>query len=91
MNKEKEMFKPYDLVVNGNIYIEVKGSLNLGSFIYSNNEKLFGDQNSDKYFLIKIDGIEMDKKMFKSFLIYDHKDLKEMVITPISYNVKEKK
>ena len=90
VNEEKEMYMPYDLVVNGNIYIEVKGSINQGSFIYSNNEKTFGDEKTEKYFLIKIDGIELDKKRFESFLIYKHEDLKEMAITPISYNVKEK-
>lgn len=89
MNEKREQFLPFDLK-DDNIFIEVKGSVNSGKFIYSNNENEFRKANSKNYFLIKLDEIDLQTKKYSHATLYSSKNIEDMQMLVINYLVKEK-
>lgn len=89
VNQSKESFKPYDMIVNMDIFIEVKGSSSSGTFMYSVNEYEQCKSNQNNYLLIKLNGVNINEKSFDNFSTYLPEQIFEFDMKPLSYIVKE--
>ena len=72
-NELKESFKPYDFLINSNIYIDIKGTHDHEhKFYMSDKEKKFiEDLNDKEYFLVSIIGVKTNNMQIKFYNKHD--------------------
>jgi hypothetical protein len=78
-NETHESYLPYDFSFNETHFLEVKASSKKDSgFFLSSNEILMFKRYFNKYWLIKVNGVDLQSKKFSTITIYNSIELQQL-------------
>lgn len=85
LNKNKEMYQPYDFM-KGDVHIEVKSSEIDDSkvFMLSDREKNTLLSAPNMYTLIKVNGVDVEKKTFSNLKVYTGEEVLKLLMSNIT-------